>query len=135
MNVMIADIGRKPCHDRARFHETGGFQRGFVVSPAGIVVKRHARKVVLGVKQVSSNSVRDEVRNDLSQQQRRPAKEISNRHRDHDVYHERDQAIKVFARIIDERIKTHPVEKRENIPEQDGQWMTHKQVLKSPGLR
>lgn len=134
MNVMITDIGRKPGHDRARFHEAGGFQRGFVVSPAGIVSKGHARKVVLGVKEVSSNGVRDEVRNHLSQQQRRPAEEISNRHRDHDVSQKRDQAITVFPRVIDERIKTHPVEKRENIPEQDGQWMTHKQVLESFGL-
>src|ERR1017187_6901865 len=88
MDVMIADIGSEPGPERAGFNITGGFHRGFLVSPARVVVKRNAWKVVLGIKQVSTNGAGDEVRNDLRQQQRRPAKEISQHHRDPDVQHE-----------------------------------------------
>ena len=80
MNVMIADIGREPGPDGAGFQVTGGFQRGFVVSPAGIVVKRHAGEIVLGVKQIGSDGVGDEEGNGQGQQQRQPAKEISDQH-------------------------------------------------------
>ena len=90
---------------------------------------------MLGIKQISSNGVGDEEWNGQSQQQRQPAKEMNNCHRDNEVQHKSDQAIVMLARLVEERIKTHPVKKYENIPEQDGQRMTHKQVIKAFRLR
>src|ERR1035441_1073125 len=68
MKMMIADIGREPRHDRASYHETGGFQCGFVVGPASIVTERHARKIVLSIEQVTADSAGKKVRDDQSQQ-------------------------------------------------------------------
>src|SRR5258706_4946681 len=70
MDVMIADICGEPSPERAGFYITRGFHRGFLVSPARIVAKTNTGKVVLGVKQISSNGAGDEVRNELRQQQR-----------------------------------------------------------------
>src|SRR5690349_764052 len=38
MDVMIADIGREPCHQRAGFEMAAGFKRGFFIGPTGIVL-------------------------------------------------------------------------------------------------
>jgi hypothetical protein len=44
---------------------------------------------------------------------------------------EGDQAIVVFARFVEKRIKTHPVQKHENVAEKDRQGMAHKQVFEA----
>jgi hypothetical protein len=41
----------------------------------------------------------------------------------------------MFFWIIEERIEAHSVKEHKNIPEQDRQRMTHKQVMKAFGLR
>src|SRR5579862_9360077 len=96
MNMMIADISRKPTHYGTRFHIAGGFQRCFIIGPAGFVIEANARKVVLGVKQIRSNSMRDKVRDDLAQQQPHPAEKISNRRQDREVQNKSDQAVVVL---------------------------------------
>ena len=90
---------------------------------------------MLGIKKVGSNGVGDEEWNGKSQQQRQPAKEMKNRHRENEVQYEGDQAIVVFSRFVEEGIKTHSMKKHENIPEQDGQRMTHEQVIEAFRLR
>src|ERR1700683_790395 len=108
---MVADVGREPGPDPAGLHVTGGFQRGLVVSPPGIVPERHARKVVLGVKKISSDGFGDEKGNEQRKTQREPAKAIRDRPRDRQMQHEGDQAIVVLAGFVEEWIKTHPVKK------------------------
>src|ERR1039458_9860807 len=68
MKMVIANIGREPRHDRTSYHETGGFQCGFVVGPTSIVAERHARKIVLSVEQIAADSTGKKVRDDQSQQ-------------------------------------------------------------------
>jgi len=135
MNVVITDIASKPGHDPVRSHKTGRFQRGFFVCPASIVVEGHARKVVLGIEEVASHSARNEVRDELSQQQCLPANEQGERYPDHNVHHQSQQAIIVFPRMIEKRINAHPVEEHENIAEQDGQRVAHEQVQNALPLR
>jgi len=135
MDVMIADIGGEPGPEWTSFYVAGGFHRGFLVRPARIIAKRNAGKIVLRIKQIGSNGAGDEVRDDLREQQRRPAKDPGQHDRDPDMYHERDEAVIVFPWISDERGNTHPVKEYDWISEQDGQRMAHKQVGKARGLR
>ena len=44
---------------------------------------------------------------------------------------QRQQAIIVFARGIEERVDDHPEMKHEKVTEQDGQRMAHEQVLEA----
>jgi hypothetical protein len=59
VNVVVTDVSSEPCPDRTCFQKAGRFQRGLVVGPAGIVIERYSRKVVLGVKQVRTERRRD----------------------------------------------------------------------------
>src|SRR5260370_38497526 len=97
VNVMVTNIASKPAHDWTGFHKTGGFQRGFLVRPSISSVERNPREVVLGIEQVGSNSARDEVREQQSQQQRLPAEEHCEQYPCYSVYHQSDQAIVVFT--------------------------------------
>ena len=48
---------------------------------------------------------------------------------------ERGQAIPVFARLVDERIKTHAPEECESIAKQDRQGMPHEMVFEARAAR
>src|SRR5258707_11215328 len=129
MNVVITDIASKPGHDSVRSHETGGFQRGFFVCPASSVIERHVRKVVLGIEHGGSNSARNKVRDEVSEQQCLPAKGKGEHYRYHNVHDHSEQAVIVLPCLIQKRINTHLVEEYEHIAEQDGQRGTHKKVF------
>ncbi len=128
MNMVISDIAGKPSHDRACLHKAGGFQGCFFVSPARIVPKGDASEVMLCIKEVSSNRAGDEMRNDLGQQKRLPAKEPSERCPNREVHDQRNQAIRVLPPVVEKRIQAHPVKKDKNVAEEDGERMTHEQV-------
>src|SRR6266446_3081697 len=135
MNMMVANIGSEPGHDRSRLQETGRLHRRFVVRPATFVVERHAREVVLSVKQITSYRAGDKVWNDQCEQESRPAKKPGNRCRKQQMPQEGYQAVIVFPQLGHRRIETHSILKYENIPEQDRHWMAHKQVFEALGLR
>jgi hypothetical protein len=90
---------------------------------------------MLGVKQVTSNGAGGKVRYDQGQQERWPAKEPGNGYRQQNVHKERHQAVIVFPQPGEGGIQAHPIQKHEDIPKQNGQGMTHKQVLKAQGFR
>src|SRR6202022_4836897 len=96
MNVVITKIASKPGHDLVRSHETGGFHRGFFVCPASSVIERNVRKVVLGIEHVGSNSARNKVRDELSEQQCLPAKGKGEHYPYQNVHHTGNRQSKVL---------------------------------------
>lgn len=72
MDMMVADVGTEPGHDRAHLHVTGGFERRFFISPAGSIIEGNAREIVLGVKKITSNRTGNKMRNRLTEQQPGP---------------------------------------------------------------
>ena len=128
MNVMIADVGGEPCHQRACAHITGGIQCGLLESPSGVVVEGNPREIMLGVKQIGPNRGGDEVRNDLYENQRHPATEPEQRARDGKVDDQGHEAIQMPLGIIVERIETHSEQKHEHITEQDGERMPDEKI-------
>lgn len=134
MDVMVADIAREPGPQRTGFYVTGRLHGGFVVGPARTIIESNTGEIVLSVKQISSDGTGNEVRDQLGQYQRGPAKEISEGHRNHEVHRESNKAIVVCSRIAEGRSDTHPIKKHDGITEQDGQRMTHEQILKALGL-
>ena len=62
-----------------------------------------------------ANGGGDEVWDDQSQQQGQRAKKPGNRRRDQHMEQECEDAIRVFPRVIQRRIKTHPVKENENV--------------------
>src|SRR6266481_8411893 len=49
--------------------------------------------------------------------------------------HESEQAVVVFPRFCQARVQAHAVLEHENVSEQDGQRMAHKEVLKARAAR
>ena len=131
VNVVIADVRGKPRHHRPGLEKTGGFQRGRLITPAGVITEGDPGKVVLGVEQIASNGASHEMRNDQREEQGRPAQQQNDRCRNEEMQDKSDQAIVMFAGIIDERIKTHSMEKDKDVPEQDGHGMPHEQIFKA----
>src|ERR1044071_10427918 len=103
MDVMVADVGGEPGHERTHRHKTGRFQGGFFISPAGIVPERDARKVMLSVKEITANGAGDKMGNEQGQEQGGDTQKENDRHSDEDVEDESDQTVIVFARIVYER--------------------------------
>ncbi len=136
MDVMIADVGREPSHDRAGFQIAGRFQRGFLVSPAGAVVKGNAGEIVLRVKQIRPDGAarQSAERCSVSNSAGQPKNQVSNTAK-LKVHHRGDQAILMFARLVEKRINAHAPEKHEHIAEQDGQRMAHEQIGNPLALR
>ena len=131
MDVMIANVGSEPGHYRVCLEEAGRFQSGFFIGPAGLVAKGNVGKVMLSVKEVSADGVSDEVRDGLGEEQSLPAEEQSDGNTDGDVNEQGDQAIKVFAGIVEERINAHPINEHEEVAEEDGEGMAHELVFKA----
>ena len=125
MNMMVTDVGREPASERAGFYITGRFESGFVIGPARAAVKGHPGEVVLRVKQIRADSTGNEVRYDLRQQPRWPAKEINQSSRDSKVKHKGKQAVRVCPGVFDKRSDRHSVKKYDQISKKDGHWMTH----------
>ena len=131
VNMVVPDVGGKPGHDPAGFHVARRFHRGLLVGPSRFVVEFHAGKVVLGIKQVGANGIRDEMRKKLSQQLDLPTEEMNQRDPDQDVDRQGKQTVKVPAGIIEEWTNAHPVKEHKKITEQDRQWMSDEEVLKA----
>ena len=66
--------------------------------------------------------------NNLGQHERLPAKETSERRSDHEMCDKGNEAIKVFPAVVEKWIEAHPVEKYENVAEQDSERMAHEQI-------
>src|SRR6185369_323532 len=109
MYVVIANISGEPGHQAVRFQEAGRFQSRLFISPAGFVAIRNLGKVVLSVEEVGANGASDEVRDRLREQQGLPAEEQSDGDTDQNVNHQCNQAVEVFASIVDEWTQAHPV--------------------------
>ena len=86
---------------------------------------------MLSVEEVGADRVSDEVRDGLGEEQSLPAEEQSDGNTDGDVNQQGDQAIKVFAGIVEERINAHPIDEHEQIPKEDGERMAHELVFKA----
>src|SRR5580692_8058112 len=102
---------------------------------AKVQPERYAGEIVLGVKETTSNGAGDQMREDQRQQKRGPAEAADDDHRQREVPEDREQAVIMFSWPGDEGIETHAMEKHEDVPEQNGQGMTHEQVIEAHALR
>src|SRR3954453_14109396 len=131
MDVVVPDVSGEPGHQGAGFQEAGGFQGSSMVGPAGVVTEGDAGEVMLSVKKVTANGAAYKMRDNQDQEEGRPAQEESNPHRQQDVQQKSNDAVVVFARIVEAGIQAHPMQENENITEQDDQRMTHEKVLEA----
>jgi hypothetical protein len=128
MDMVIADVGGEPRHEGAGFQEAGGFERRFFVSPASLVAKAHAGKVVLGVKEIGAERAGDQARQNQGQNRRPPTEKHHQRHIHRAMQEERQQAIVMFARRAAKGKDHHGDEENGDVTEEDVQRMTHEQV-------
>lgn len=135
MDMVKADVGGKPSHDRVQTEVARGFQRGGLVRPGGLIAKDHPGEVVLHVEQVGSSGARDETGQGLDQEQRLPAKAEEENSADARVRRHSDETIPVFAGMMEARSQAHAEEKDEDVAKQDRQGMALEQVPKSSAAR
>src|ERR1700722_12644352 len=68
VDVMVADVGTKPTHDRAGFEMAGRYHSSFFKCPAGFIVEDYAGEIVLGIKKVGSERTTQQPGKNQSQQ-------------------------------------------------------------------
>ena len=131
MDVMIANVGSEPGHEAVCLQEARRFQSCLFIGPTRLVAKGNAGKIVLSVEEIGADGVSDEVRNGLREQQRLPPKEQGESNADYNVNEQSNQAIQVFAGIINEGVEAHSVNEHEQISKQDGERMAHELVFEA----
>src|SRR6185369_7262720 len=103
--------------------------------PSRVVVKSHAGEIMLAIEQVRPDGGSDEMRDDLGQQPGLPAAEVEQNSRNDEMQGEGDETIEMFLFMVQKRIQAHRVEKHEHVAEQNGERMTHEQVVAAFGWR
>src|ERR1041385_3555386 len=83
---------------------------------------------MLRVKKIRTDGRRNEVRNELRQQQHFPSAKIKQRGADTEMHDERDERIEMSFRIIKKRIEAHPIKKHNRVAEQNREGMTDKKI-------
>ena len=127
--MVVANVCREPRHDRAGPHETRGLHSGDLICPAGAVVEGNPGEIVLRVEKIRTDRTGNEVRNDHCQQKRGPSEEPHQYRANDNMQTDGNHPVVVLARLIEEWIDTHSVEKDEHISKQNRQRMTHELVL------
>ena len=125
MDMMVTNVRGKPAHDRAGLHIAGRFQRCFFVSPTRLVAEGNPREIVLGVEKVRADRMRNQMRNSLGEDYRLPPAVESETNANGDVNEQGQEAIPMFAPVVQKWVETHPVEEHEEIAESDCKRMAN----------
>jgi len=128
MNVMVADVGAEPGHDRTCFHVAGRFKCGLLIGPTHLIVERHAREIMLRIEQVGADGIGHEAWQKESDEPGLPA-EINHQSRaDGDVDEKGNQAIPMLFGLGDKRLQAHAMKEDEDVTEEDRQRMAREEV-------
>jgi hypothetical protein len=106
----------------------GGFERGLFIRPTALGLEGDAGEIMLRVEKIAAQRGGNETGKYQRQNHRLPVEANRHHHRQHNVDQQRQQAIVMFARRLDEGIDDHAEEKDGNVTEQDGQRMAHEQI-------
>jgi len=131
VHMVKADVGRSPAKNGIHLHKAGRLQGSVVVAPFNVIFERHAREIMLGIKQVGSQGEGEHERNDAGEEKPLPAQEVIKRTQEQHMQAQRNHGIVMAFAGAQEGLNAHAIDKHGKVSQRNGNRVTNHQVFPS----